>query len=144
MPVPSQGITVFTVFRLLTDFVCLYTYEFWLSLCKIARSSVILLLPLSTTGTTGTSRRRMVKPTWRKRRDCHQQSAFETVVDDSVFLYVACLLPISVSGLLVLACVFWRSSIRTKMLGCEWMRCFFDLPCHPSRWLLVRVFLLWS
>ena len=25
---------------------CLYTYEFWLSLCKIARSSVILLLPL--------------------------------------------------------------------------------------------------
>ena len=41
--VPSQ---VFTVFRLLTDFVCLYTYEFWLSLCKIVRSSVILLLPL--------------------------------------------------------------------------------------------------
>jgi hypothetical protein len=39
-------ITVFTVFRLLTDFVCLYTYEFWLSFCKIARSSVILLLPL--------------------------------------------------------------------------------------------------
>jgi hypothetical protein len=35
-------ITVFTVFRLLTDFVFLYTYEFWLSLCKIARSSVIL------------------------------------------------------------------------------------------------------
>jgi hypothetical protein len=28
--------------------VCLYTYEFWLSLCKIARSSVILLLPLFT------------------------------------------------------------------------------------------------
>ena len=40
-------ITVFTVFRLLTDFVCLYTYEFWISLCKIVRSSVILLLPLS-------------------------------------------------------------------------------------------------
>ena len=45
-------ITVFTVFRLLTDFVSLYTYEFWLSLCKIVwssvivRSSVILLLPL--------------------------------------------------------------------------------------------------
>ena len=39
-------ITVFTVFRLLTDFVCLYTYEFWLSLCKIVRSSVILFLPL--------------------------------------------------------------------------------------------------
>jgi hypothetical protein len=31
---------------LLTDFVCLYTYEFWLSLCKIVLSSVILLLPL--------------------------------------------------------------------------------------------------
>ena len=39
-------ITVFPVFRLLTDFVCLYTYEYWLSLCKIVRSSVILLLPL--------------------------------------------------------------------------------------------------
>jgi hypothetical protein len=26
--------------------VCLYNYEFWLSLCKIVRSSVILLLPL--------------------------------------------------------------------------------------------------
>ena len=41
-------ITVFTVFRLLIDCVCLYTYEFWLSLCKIARSSVIVLLPLFT------------------------------------------------------------------------------------------------
>jgi prepilin signal peptidase PulO-like enzyme (type II secretory pathway) len=30
----------------LFQFVCLYTYEFWLSLCKIVRSSVILLLPL--------------------------------------------------------------------------------------------------
>ena len=39
-------ITVFAVFRLLTDFVCLYNYEFWLSLCKIVPSSVILLLPL--------------------------------------------------------------------------------------------------
>jgi hypothetical protein len=39
-------ITVFTVYRLLTDFVCLYTYEFWLSLWKIVRSSVMLLLPL--------------------------------------------------------------------------------------------------
>ena len=48
MPVPSQGHYVFTVFRLLTDFVCLYTYEFCLSLCKIVRSSVILLLPLFT------------------------------------------------------------------------------------------------
>jgi hypothetical protein len=37
---------VLTVFRLLTDFVCLYTYEFWLSLWKIVGSSVILLLPL--------------------------------------------------------------------------------------------------
>ena len=46
MPVPSQGSLRFSVFRLLTDFVCLYTYEFWLSLCKIVRSSVILLLPL--------------------------------------------------------------------------------------------------
>jgi hypothetical protein len=48
MPVPSQGHYVFTVFRLLTDFVCLYNCEFLLSLCKIARSSVILLLPLLT------------------------------------------------------------------------------------------------
>ena len=46
MPVPSQGHYGFHSFRLLTDFVCLYTYEFWLSLCKIVRSSVILLLPL--------------------------------------------------------------------------------------------------
>jgi len=30
----------------LTDFVCLLTYEFCLSLWKIARCSVILLLPL--------------------------------------------------------------------------------------------------
>jgi hypothetical protein len=37
---------LFVFFRLLTDFVCLYTYEFWLSLCKIVRSSVIMLLPL--------------------------------------------------------------------------------------------------
>ena len=42
------SITVFTVFRLLTDFVCLYNYEFGLSLSKIVRSSVILLLPLFT------------------------------------------------------------------------------------------------
>jgi len=34
------------VFRLLTDFVCLLIYEFCLSLRKIARCSVILLLPL--------------------------------------------------------------------------------------------------
>jgi hypothetical protein len=27
-------------------FVCLYNYEFWLSICNIVRSSVILLLPL--------------------------------------------------------------------------------------------------
>ena len=38
-------ITVFTVFRLLTDFVCLLTYEFWLSLWKIVRSSVICYYP---------------------------------------------------------------------------------------------------
>ena len=43
---PSYCMTCKTVFRLLTDFVCLYNYEFWLSLCKIVRSSVILLLPL--------------------------------------------------------------------------------------------------
>ena len=42
----NRIVSVFTVFRLLTDFVCLYNYEFWLSLCKIVRSSVILLLPL--------------------------------------------------------------------------------------------------
>jgi len=40
--------TVFTVFRLLTDFAYLYIYEFWLALWKIVRSSVILLLPLFT------------------------------------------------------------------------------------------------
>ena len=34
------------LFKVLTDFVCLYTYEFWLSLDKIVRSSGILLLPL--------------------------------------------------------------------------------------------------
>ena len=33
-------------YELKTDFVCLYNYEFGLSLCKIVRSSVILLLPL--------------------------------------------------------------------------------------------------
>jgi hypothetical protein len=38
-------ITVFTVFRLLTDLVCFYNYEFWLSLCKIVRSSVICYYP---------------------------------------------------------------------------------------------------
>ena len=42
----SWVITFFTVFRLLTDFVCLHTYKFWLYLWKIVRSSVILLLPL--------------------------------------------------------------------------------------------------
>ena len=41
-----RAIAVFPVFRLLTDFVCLLTYEFCLSLWKIARCSVILLLPL--------------------------------------------------------------------------------------------------
>ena len=40
--------TIFQVYHgcQLTDFVCLYTYEFWLSLWTIVRSSVILLLPL--------------------------------------------------------------------------------------------------
>jgi hypothetical protein len=41
-----RAIAVFPVFRLLTDFVCLLTCEFCLSLWKIARCSVILLLPL--------------------------------------------------------------------------------------------------
>jgi hypothetical protein len=45
-----SGIRTFVVIgtdcMLLTDFVCLYNYEFWLSLCKIVRSSVIFLLPL--------------------------------------------------------------------------------------------------
>ena len=40
MPVP--------VFRLLTDFVCLLTYEFSFSLWKIAQCTVILFLPLFT------------------------------------------------------------------------------------------------
>ena len=39
-------IAVFPVFRLLTDFVCLMIYEFYLSLWKIARCSVIFFLPL--------------------------------------------------------------------------------------------------
>ena len=51
-----QDVAVFTVFRLLTDFVCLYNYEFWLSLYKIVRSSVILLLPLFNNN--------KQKPTW--------------------------------------------------------------------------------
>ena len=46
MPVPSQGHYGFHSFPVVDCFVCLYTYEFWLSLCKIVRSSVILLLPL--------------------------------------------------------------------------------------------------
>ena len=41
-----RAIAGFPVFLLLTDFVCLLTYEFCLSLWKIARCSVILLLPL--------------------------------------------------------------------------------------------------
>ena len=47
MPVPSQGHYGFHSFPVVDWFVCLYNYEFWLSLCKIVRSSVILLLPLS-------------------------------------------------------------------------------------------------
>jgi hypothetical protein len=39
-----RAIVVFSVFRLLTDFVCLLIYEFCLSLWKIARCLVILLL----------------------------------------------------------------------------------------------------
>ena len=52
MPVQSQnnkrGLSCLSALLLLTDFVCLYNYEFGLSLCKIVRSSVILLLPLLT------------------------------------------------------------------------------------------------
>ena len=39
-------ISALIIFRWLTDFVCLYTYFFLLSLWKIVRSSIILLLPL--------------------------------------------------------------------------------------------------
>jgi hypothetical protein len=41
-----MSVDSFLMSSLLTDFVCLYNYEFGLSLCKIVRSSVILLLPL--------------------------------------------------------------------------------------------------
>jgi hypothetical protein len=41
-----RAIAVFPVFQLLTDFVCLLTYELCLSIWKIARCSVIWLLPL--------------------------------------------------------------------------------------------------
>jgi hypothetical protein len=41
-----RTIAVFPVFRLLTDFVCLLSYEFFLSLWKIARCSVSLTLLL--------------------------------------------------------------------------------------------------
>jgi hypothetical protein len=37
MPVPSQGHYGFHSFPVVDWFVCLYTYEFWLSLCKIVR-----------------------------------------------------------------------------------------------------------
>jgi hypothetical protein len=50
LEMPVRAIMVFPVFRLLTDFVCLLTYEFCLSLWKIARCSVIFLLPLFATG----------------------------------------------------------------------------------------------
>jgi hypothetical protein len=46
-----RPIAVFPVFWLLTDLVCLLTYEFCLYLWKIARCSVILLLPLLNTRT---------------------------------------------------------------------------------------------
>jgi FtsH-binding integral membrane protein len=35
MPVPSQGHYGFHSFRMLTDLVCLYTYEFWLSIVRL-------------------------------------------------------------------------------------------------------------
>ena len=46
MPVPSQVHYGFHSFPVVGWFVCLYTYEFWLSLCKIVRSLVIVLLSL--------------------------------------------------------------------------------------------------
>ena len=46
MPVPSQGHYGFHSFPVVDWFCLIYNYEFWLSLCKIVRSSVILLLPL--------------------------------------------------------------------------------------------------
>jgi hypothetical protein len=58
--------TVFTVFRLMTDFVCLYNYEFWLSLCKIVRSSIILLLPLFAIIKCSTSRLLGITIVWNK------------------------------------------------------------------------------
>jgi uncharacterized membrane protein (DUF485 family) len=46
MPVPSQGHYGFHSFPVV-DWFCLFIYLWvWLSLCKISRSSVILLLPL--------------------------------------------------------------------------------------------------
>jgi hypothetical protein len=47
MPIPSQGHYGFHSFPVV-DWFCLFIYEFWLFLCKIVRSSVILLLPLFT------------------------------------------------------------------------------------------------
>ena len=47
MPVTSQGHYGFHSFPVV-DWFCLFIYEFWPSLCKIVRSSVILLLPLFT------------------------------------------------------------------------------------------------
>ena len=49
MPVPSQGHYGFHSFPVV-DWFCLFidTYGFWLSLCKIIRNSIILLLPLFT------------------------------------------------------------------------------------------------
>jgi hypothetical protein len=46
-------ITVFTVFRLLTDFVCLYNYEFWLSpLCCLLFFDIrIMITPLVSSNT---------------------------------------------------------------------------------------------
>ena len=44
LPVPSQGHGGLPVFRLLTDFVCLLTYEFSLSLCSVFGNFVITLI----------------------------------------------------------------------------------------------------
>jgi hypothetical protein len=64
MPVPSQGHYGFHTFPVV-DWFCLfiYLYEFWLSLCKIILSSVILLLPLFTQFTV--LKLRVIAPFWR-------------------------------------------------------------------------------
>jgi hypothetical protein len=67
-----RAIAVFPVFRLLTDFVCLLTYEFCLSLWKIARCSVILLLPLFDFCNLSSSGDVVYKECWWHWHNCHK------------------------------------------------------------------------